>query len=56
MPVVTHRSSAVRAPRSEIDRHAIGVAGHLLMAGIWLECRLKNSLLLRPNQPRNEEA
>ncbi|HWE68842.1 MAG TPA: hypothetical protein VG205_00695 [Acidimicrobiales bacterium] len=55
MPVVTHRSFATRAPRSEIDRRAVGVAGHLLMAGIWLERRLKNSLSLRPNQPRNEE-
>jgi hypothetical protein len=31
-----------RSPRSEIDRRAIGAFGHLLTAGIWLECRLKS--------------
>ena len=29
-----------RAHRSELDRRAINVAGHLLLGFVWLECRL----------------
>jgi hypothetical protein len=32
-----------RATQSEIDRRAIGVACHLLVAGVWLERRLGNT-------------
>jgi hypothetical protein len=60
MPVATNDSFAVPAPRSEIDHRAIGVVGHLLMAGNWFECQFKNTAFrtraLQLNQPRNEEA
>jgi hypothetical protein len=29
-----------RPLRAHIDRHAVSLAGHLLMAGVWLERRL----------------
>jgi hypothetical protein len=32
--------AAVRAHRSEFDRHAINVAGHLLFGIVWLERRI----------------
>jgi hypothetical protein len=50
MPVDTKVVSLIRTPRSDFDRRAIGVAGHLLMAGIWLERQFKNAL------PRKEES
>jgi hypothetical protein len=43
MTIGTNDSIVARAPRSEIDRRAIGVVGHLLLAGIWLECQFKNA-------------
>jgi hypothetical protein len=27
---------------THVNRHAIALAGHLLMAGVWIECRLMN--------------
>jgi hypothetical protein len=56
MPVAINRPFTSRTPRPEIDRRAIGVFGHLLMAGVWLECQFKHAPQLRANQPRNEEA
>jgi hypothetical protein len=41
MPVDSNDSSSKRASQSGIDRHAIAMTGHLLMAGIWLERRFK---------------
>jgi hypothetical protein len=41
MPVAIDESTTVRAPRSEIDRRAIALAGHLIMAGVWLERQFK---------------
>ena len=39
-----HRTNGEQLPdpprRAHINRHAISLAGHLLMAGIWLERRL----------------
>jgi hypothetical protein len=43
MTMAANDSFAGRGPRSEIDRHAIGVFGHLLLAGVWLECQFKNA-------------
>jgi len=43
---MTVRNSSPHPPRtrqSEIDRRAIGVACHLLVAGIWLERQLGNT-------------
>ena len=39
-----HRDNGEQLPyrpfRSHIDRHAISLTGHFLMAGVWLERRL----------------
>jgi hypothetical protein len=32
--------AAHRAHRSELDRRAINVTGHLLLGVVWLECRV----------------
>jgi hypothetical protein len=43
---MTVRKSTTHPPRtrqSEVDRRAIGVACHLLVAGIWLERQLGNT-------------
>jgi hypothetical protein len=41
MPGASDGSSALRVPRSEIDRRAVGAVGHLLMVGMWLERQFK---------------
>jgi hypothetical protein len=33
-----------RRPRRQADRHAINAFGHVLVIGVWLECRLTSSL------------
>jgi len=33
-----------RPLRADLNRHAISLTGHLLMAGVWLERRLMNGL------------
>lgn len=43
MTITANDPFAGRGPRSEIDRRAIGVFGHLLLAGVWLECQFKNA-------------
>ncbi|HEV3265867.1 MAG TPA: hypothetical protein VG014_10105 [Acidimicrobiales bacterium] len=43
MTIATDNSFRTPAPGSEIDRRAIGVFGHLLLAGVWLECQFKNA-------------
>jgi hypothetical protein len=53
MTIATNDPFAGRAPRSEIDRRAIGVFGHLLLAGVWLECQFKNAP--RPRISWNQE-
>ena len=41
---ITHASSSsVRQPKSDLDRHAIGVTGHLLTTVVRLEVRLKGA-------------
>ncbi len=42
MPGDRDGSSALRVPRSEIDRRAIDAVGHLLMVGMWLERQFKS--------------
>jgi hypothetical protein len=42
MTVGSNEMPASRSSRSEIDSRAIGAVGRLLIAGIWLECRLKS--------------
>jgi hypothetical protein len=35
--IAIEEPSTDRGQRSEVDRRAIALAGHLLMAGIWVE-------------------
>jgi hypothetical protein len=44
MSIALDEPSTVQAQRSEVDRRAIALAGHLLMAGIWVERQLKDRL------------
>ena len=44
MSIAIDESSSVRAERSEVDHRAIALAGHLLMAGIWVERQFKDRL------------
>ncbi len=44
MSIAIDELSRVRAQRSEVDRRAIALAGHLLMAGIWVEHQFKDRL------------
>jgi hypothetical protein len=41
VPVRSDRPSVRPSARSERDRRAINVVGHLLMTGIWLEHQLR---------------
>jgi hypothetical protein len=43
MPVQSDTLSAVREPKSDLDRHAISIAGRVLTTGVWLECQLKRT-------------
>jgi hypothetical protein len=43
MPRQTSNLFVVREPKSNLDRHAIGLAGRLLTTGVWLECQLKST-------------
>jgi hypothetical protein len=43
MPVGDDNPPALRSTPSEIDRRAIGAAGQLLVAGIWLERQFGNA-------------
>jgi hypothetical protein len=36
----TENPAAHRTHRSEIDQRAINLTGHLLLAVVWLECRI----------------
>jgi hypothetical protein len=38
-----NHSLETRAPKSSFDHHAIHMAGHLLLAGIWLERLLRHA-------------
>jgi len=38
-----NHSLATRAPKSSFDHHAIHMAAHLLLAGIWLERVLRHT-------------
>jgi hypothetical protein len=35
--IAIEEPATAQAQRSEVDRRAIALAGHLLMAGIWVE-------------------
>jgi hypothetical protein len=43
MSVRTDTLSVVRESKSDLDRHAIGLAGRFLATGVWLECQLKST-------------
>ncbi|MCU1494110.1 MAG: hypothetical protein JWO62_1874, partial [Acidimicrobiaceae bacterium] len=43
MPDCTEDTSYAGSSKSEFDQRAIGVVGHLLVAGIWLECQFKEA-------------
>ena len=55
MSARNNNPTAPRSAQSEIDRRAIGLAGHLLFTGIWLERQVGNapkllaSLVERPD-------